>query len=140
VDRALGRVRLRPGDDLAAVTAAQVRELVGRLIVAGQWREGDPLVWIVVDAGSDVMRLAHLLRDLPAEVLGRLRSDRVMRRPAPSRKEYYLTHPQGGHPSRHGSEFIFKDNRTRGVPAAETKTATTRYGTARAQGWDRLHP
>ncbi|MCX5206066.1 transposase [Streptomyces sp. NBC_00237] len=136
----LDAVRLRPGDDLAAVTAAQVRELVGRLILAGQWREGDPLVWIVVDAGYDVMRLAYLLQDLPVELLGRLRSDRVMRRPAPSRREYYLAHPQGGHPPRHGSEFIFKDTRTWGVPAAETKTTTTRYGTVHTQGWDRLHP
>ncbi|MFJ8473516.1 hypothetical protein [Kitasatospora sp. NPDC094011] len=28
------------------------------------------------------MRLAYLLRDLPVEILGRLRSDRVMRRPS----------------------------------------------------------
>lgn len=39
-----------------------------------------------------------------------------------------------------GGEFIFKDARTWGVPDAETKTVTTRYGTAHARGWDRLHP
>ncbi|MFF8017845.1 transposase [Streptomyces sp. NPDC007929] len=125
---------LRPGDDLAAVTADQVRDLVGRLITAGQWHEGaPPLMWIVIDAGYDVMRLSYLLR-LPAELLGRLRSDRVMRRPASSREEYYRAHPRGGHPPRHGSEFIFKDVRTWGAPDAETKTVTTRYGTAHAQG------
>ncbi|MDH6628363.1 hypothetical protein M2271_006195 [Streptomyces sp. LBL] len=132
----LDAVRLRPGDDLAAVTADQVRDLVGRLITAGQWHEGDPLVWIVVDAGYDVMRLSYLLRDLPVELLGRLRSDRVMRRPAPPR----VYAPKGGRPPKHGSEFIFKDARTWGAPDAETKTTTTRYGTAHAQGWDRLHP
>ncbi|MET7543023.1 NF041680 family putative transposase [Streptomyces sp. NPDC005507] len=132
----LDAVRLRPGDDLAAVTATQVRGLVERLITAGQWREGDPFVWIVVDAGYDVMRLAYLLRDLPVELLGRLRSDRVMRRPAPPR----VYNPKGGCPPRHGSEFIFKDARTWGDLDSETKTATTRYGTAHARGWDRLHP
>jgi hypothetical protein len=112
----LDAVRLGPGDDLAAVTAAQVRDLVERLIAAGQWHVGDPLIWIVLDAGYDVMRLAWLLSDLPVELLGRLRSDRVMRRPAPSREEYYRAHPRGGHPPRHGSEFIFKDARTWGAP------------------------
>ncbi len=133
-------VRLRPGDDLAAVTAAQVRDLVKRLVEAGQWNVGDPLIRIVLDAGYDVMRLAWPLSDLPVELLGRLRSDRVMRRPAPSREEYYRAHPRGGHPPRHGSEFIFKDPRTWDTPDAETKTLTTRYGTAHAQSWDRLHP
>src|SRR5262249_59176885 len=38
----LDAVRLRPGDDLAAVTAAQVRDVVTRLAAAGHWREGDP--------------------------------------------------------------------------------------------------
>uniref|UniRef100_UPI00061DCC7A NF041680 family putative transposase n=1 Tax=Kitasatospora aureofaciens TaxID=1894 RepID=UPI00061DCC7A len=136
----LDAVRLRPGDDLAAVTASQLRDLVERLIAAGQWRPGDPAVWIVTDAGYDVMRLSWLLRDLPVEILGRLRSDRVMRRPAPTRAEFALANPAGGRPPKHGGEFIFKDSRTWGTPDAETKVETTRYGTAHAQSWDRLHP
>ena len=48
------------------------------LIEAGHWREGDPAILVVFDAGYDVTRLAWLLADLPAELLGRLRSDRVM--------------------------------------------------------------
>ncbi|WP_422804815.1 transposase [Streptomyces noursei] len=113
-------VRLRPSDDLAAVTARQIRDLVGRLVAEGQWRPGDPLVWIVLDAGCGMMRLTHLLDGLPAELIGRLRSDRIMRRPTPSREEYYRAHPRGGHPPRHSSEFIFKDARTWGTPDAET--------------------
>lgn len=97
-------------------------------------------MWIVADAGYDVMRLSYLLRDLPVEIIGRLRSDRVMRRPAPTRAEFALANPAGGRPPKHGSEFIFKDARTWGVPDAETKAETTRYGTAHAQSWDRLHP
>lgn len=40
---------------------------------------------MVMDAGYDAPRIAHLPADLPVQVLGRLCSDRVMRRPAPSR-------------------------------------------------------
>lgn len=136
----LDAIRLRPGDDLAAVTASHLRDLVERLIAAGQWHPGDPAVWIVCDAGYRMMRLAYLLRDLPVEILGRLRSDRVMRRPAPTRAEFALANPAGGRPPKHGSEFIFKDASTWGAPGAQTKSETTRYGTAHAQNWDRLHP
>ncbi|MEU3192026.1 transposase [Streptomyces sp. NPDC006992] len=115
----LDAVRLRPGDDLAAVTAAQVQDLVERLITAGQWNEGEPPIWIVLDAGYDVMRLAWLLSDLSVELLGHLRSDRVMRRRAPSREEYYRAHPRGGHPPRHGGESIFKIARNWGAPRGD---------------------
>ncbi|WP_323183497.1 transposase, partial [Streptomyces sp. NBC_00091] len=48
------------GTDLAAVTADQVREVVERLVAAGQWRRGDPEVLIVLDAGYNAPRIAHL--------------------------------------------------------------------------------
>jgi hypothetical protein len=35
-------IRLGPDDDEAEVTAAQVREVITRLVEAGHWREGDP--------------------------------------------------------------------------------------------------
>src|SRR5947208_15251285 len=82
----LDAVRLGPGDDETEVTAAQVREVVTRLAAAGHWREGDLPVLVVFDAGYDVTRLAWLLADLPAELLGRLRSDRVMWLPVPPRQ------------------------------------------------------
>ncbi|OFA50941.1 hypothetical protein BEN35_15020 [Streptomyces fradiae] len=56
----LDALRLAPGDDAAMVTAGQMRELVERLVSAGQWSNGDPEVLIVVDAGCDVPRLAFL--------------------------------------------------------------------------------
>ena len=82
----LDAVRLGPDDDETEVTAAQVREVVTRLIEAGHWGEGDPAILVVFDAGYDVTRLAYLLADLPVELLGRLRSDRVMWLPAPPRQ------------------------------------------------------
>lgn len=42
----LDAVRLEPGADVAAVTAVQVREVVERLVAAGQWKPGDlPFSW-----------------------------------------------------------------------------------------------
>ena len=42
----LDAVRLGPGDDEAAVTAAQVRDVITRLIEAGHWREGTRPSWL----------------------------------------------------------------------------------------------
>src|SRR5215831_10716680 len=47
----LDAVRLGPADDVTEVTAAQVREVVARLAEAGHWREGDPPILVVFDAG-----------------------------------------------------------------------------------------
>ena len=47
----LDAVRLRPDDDETAVTACQVRDVVTRLIQAGHWRQRDPAILIVFDAG-----------------------------------------------------------------------------------------
>lgn len=77
--------RLAPGADVASATVAQIRDVVQRLIDAGQWTPGEPDILIVCDAGYDVPRIAFLLKDLPVEVLGRMRSDRVLYRAAPPR-------------------------------------------------------
>jgi hypothetical protein len=74
----LDAVRLGPGDDETAVTAAQLREVVERLRAARHWKDGGLPILIVLDAGYDVVRLAFLLADLPVELLGRMRSDRVL--------------------------------------------------------------
>jgi hypothetical protein len=130
----LDAVRLGPADDATAVTAAQIREVTGRIIAAGHWRDGDPDILVVFDAGYDLTRLAWLLRDLPVEVLGRLRSDRVMYFPAPPRRPGTT-----GRPLRHGTALKLADPGTWPVPAVTTSTQATRYGTARAAAWDRLH-
>lgn len=131
----LDALRLAPGDDSATVTARQLRDLVERLVAAGQWQAGDPDVLVIADAGYDAPRLAHLLRDLPVQVLARMRSDRVLRRPAPSRQPHTR-----GRPPRHGGEFVFGQPDTWGTPDTETVTDTRLYGTALARSWDRLHP
>jgi hypothetical protein len=129
-------VRLGPVDDATAVTAAQLRGVIERLISAGQWNSGDPDMLIVADAGYDITRLAYVLRDLPVELLGRIRSDRVLRLPAPPR----CYDPKGGRPPKHGGEFALADPATWPEPAVTTVTDTTHYGKAETSAWDRLHP
>ncbi|MEU7697566.1 NF041680 family putative transposase [Streptomyces sp. NPDC039028] len=133
-------VRLGPADDVAKVTAVQVRRVVGDLIAGGRWREGDLDILVVFDAGYDAPRIAYLLDGLPVEVLGRMRSDRVMRRPTPTQLEYSQAYPRGGRPPKHGKELRFAKPETWGEPDAATVQVTDRYGTARATAWDRIHP
>lgn len=131
----LDAVRLGPADDATAVTAAQLRDVVGRIIAAGHWHPDDPDILIVMDAGYDVTRLAFVLADLPVELVGRLRSDRVMLRPAPPRVP-----GTNGRPRRHGGVFILAKQDSWHAPDQATCTETARYGHARALAWDRLHP
>jgi hypothetical protein len=130
-------VRLGPEDDATEVTAAQLRDVIARLMAAGRWREGDPDIIIVLDAGYDPARLAWLLADLPADVTGRLRSDRVMHCPAPPRPARPAS--TGGRRPRHGHKLAFGDPATWPEPAAVTRTETSRYGTAEAMAWGRMH-
>ncbi len=130
----LDAVRLGPHDDATKVTATQLREEVERLQQAGQHKPGDADILIVFDAGYDVTRLAFLLADLPVELLGRLRSDRVFSSPPPRAPS------ATGRPSKHGPEFALAEIVTQPEPDAITVTDTSRYGTARACAWNRLHP
>jgi hypothetical protein len=126
--------RLGPYDDPTEVTAAQVRDVVERIRAAGQHRPSDPNILIVFDAGYDVTRLTYLLADLPVELLGRVRSDRVFHFPVP---------PQAGavgRPAKHGPEFALADLSTHPEPQVSTTSDTSRYGTAQACAWHRLHP
>ena len=126
----LDAVRLGPGDDETEVTAAQVREVVTRLVQAGHWHQGDPDILVVFDAGYDVTRLAYLLAGLPAELLGRLRSDRVMQLPAPPRQPHIP-----GRPRKHGGELALAGPATWPAPRTVTTTLTSRYGTAVTAAW-----
>jgi hypothetical protein len=67
--------------------------------------------------------------------LGRLRIDRVLQRPAPPRPPGTL-----GRPRKHGVELALADPATWPAPQVTTSTATSRYGTAAASAWDRVHP
>ncbi|WP_194238620.1 hypothetical protein [Streptomyces spongiae] len=77
------------------MTTAQLHEVVQRLVAVGQWRPGGPEVLIELGTGYDALRIADLPDDLSVAILGRLRSDRVMRRPTPLHKQFSLANPKG---------------------------------------------
>src|SRR5882724_2954802 len=130
----LDAVRIGPHDDATELTAAQIRQVVGRLAAAGRHREGDLPIRIVLDSGYDGTRLAYLLADLPVELLVRVRSDRVFHAPAGARR--------GGRPGRrprHGPRMKLNDAATWPGSDAEARIETARYGTARIEGYCRRH-
>jgi hypothetical protein len=94
-----------------------------RLIEAGHWREGDPAILVIFDAGYDLPRLSFLLADLPVDLLGRLRSDRVMRLAAAPRQI-----ATRGRPRKHGGELALADPATWPVPQITTTTVTSGTG------------
>jgi DDE superfamily endonuclease len=96
---------------------------------------GDPAILVIVDAGCDVPRLSFLLAGLPAEVLGRLRCDRVMQLPAPPCQPH-----AAGRPRKHGGELALAGPASWPGPQVATSTVTSRYGTAAAAAWHRVHP
>src|SRR3954452_16374685 len=91
---------------------------------------------VVLDAVYDVIRLAYLLADLPLQLIGRIRADRVLLTPAPPRRH----DPPGGRPRRHGAVMTLADPSSWPPPSTESVTATVRYGPAAAACWDRLLP
>ncbi|MFJ9843297.1 NF041680 family putative transposase [Kitasatospora sp. NPDC101155] len=126
--------RLGPADDIAEVTATQLRDVVNRLTEARHWKSGDPPVLIVLDAGYNPARLSYLLRDLPVEVLARLRSDQVMYADAGAPRST----PRGGRPRKHGARLVLAKPEDGPAPDHTTTCDTSRYGTAEATSWDRM--
>src|SRR4051794_31995495 len=130
--------RLGPAEDATAVTADQLRAVVGRLRAAGRWSSGDPPMLVVLDAGYDVHRLAYLLADLPIQLIGRIRADRVLctavAPPAPDRRR------ATGRPRRHGAVMALADPAGWPAPSTQSASETVRYGRAQVLSWDRMHP
>jgi hypothetical protein len=81
--------------------------------------------------------MSRLLAGPPVEVLGRMRTNRVMRKPVPAP---WISPPRGGRPSKRSKEFRFTKPEIWGEPDAATTQVTDRYGTARAMAWDRIRP
>lgn len=104
----LDATRILPEDDATTVTAAQLRNVITNLRTAGHWRQGDPDILIVTDAGYDGPRLAWLISDLPVVIICRVRSDRVYYAPAGRRAG-----PTKGRQPRHGAKLVLREPDTR---------------------------
>ena len=129
----LDAIRLGPDDDEADVTAGQVRDVVARLIAAGHWREGDPAILVIFDAGYDVTRSLTCWRTCPWNFSGGCErpGDAVAAPPRP---------PGTGPGAQHGGQLALADPGTWPAPQVTTSTITSRYGTAAAAAWQRAHP
>ena len=132
----LDAVRLRPEDDLAAVTAAQVRDVVTRLIAAGHWKDGDPDIMVIFDAGYGPVSPGCCATSRCRSPAG-FGANRVFRLPPLPR------HQPGG--ARQAGEARRGAAARRGrcparEPDAVTTTVTSRYGAAVALSWNRAHP
>jgi hypothetical protein len=130
----LDAVRLGPDDDETEVTAAQLREVLTRLIAAGQWKDGDPDIIVVMDSGYSGTRLAWLLADLPVTVVTRVRCDRVYYCPAAARVP-----GRRGRTLRHGEPVKCDDPATWHSPDLEAAAASARHGPLAVMAWARVH-
>ena len=121
--------RIAPDEDATTATVDQVKGLVGLLPTEG----AVPL--FVFDAGYDPIALGAGLAGIRAQVLVRIRCDRVFYPdPVPA--------PPGtrGRPRRHGARFALSEPTGWTTPDVELTVADGRYGAVRVQAWHGLHP
>ena len=123
--------RIDPRQDAAAVTVAQVRDVAARL------GPGGAVPLFVFDAGSsyDPATLTHQLAAGRAQLLIRLRKNRVFYRDPPPRAA-----GTAGRPRRHGAALDCKDPASWGTPTARLVTRDRVYGTVTVRAWAGLHP
>jgi hypothetical protein len=128
----LDAMRIPPGADATTATVGQVRRLVGLL---GPQHGQIPM--FVFDAGYDPAGLSHSLADAAAQVLVRIRDDRVFYSdPAPR-----PLHPgKAGRPSRHARRFKLSDPETTPTPDATVHADDPRYGQVEVAAWHDQHP
>jgi hypothetical protein len=124
----LDAMRVPPTEDATDATVAQVQRVTGTLPADG------PVPMFVLDAGYDPAGLSYGLAGTRAQVLVRLRNDRV-----------FFTEPpenagKAGRPRRHGRRFKLSDHETAPAPDAEVCLGNPRYGKVRVRAWHNLHP
>jgi len=124
--------RITPTQDATDATIDQVSALVDRL-----GDDGDVALF-VFDAGYDPIALTFGLSDIRAQVLCRIREDRVFYADAPSRPR--RPRGTGGRPPRHGRRMKCSDRRTWAAPSERLVASDPRYGTVTVTAWHGLHP
>jgi DDE superfamily endonuclease len=121
-------VRLSPHHNSTDATIEQVRRLLGLLPDDG------PVPLFVFDAGYDPIAISAGLAKDRAQVLVRVRSDRVFY-PDPDQNPGTV-----GRPRRHGPRFALSEPSTWTDPDTELHTSDPRYGNVSVTAWHRLHP
>jgi len=126
--------RLRPGEDHAGATVAQVTDLLAGLAATGKWRPGDPPPLVMFDAGYPATGISWALDGKDVQVLVRLRSTRVFHADPAERAP-----GQRGAPRRHGQRFALDDTATHHAPGIELAGESARYGKVAVRAWKGLH-
>jgi len=121
--------RLSPRQDTTDATIAQVRRLV-ELLPADR-----EVPLFVFDAGYDPVALTYGLASTRAQVLCRIRDDRVFYADPPPRPSRAT-----GRPPRHGRRMQCSQPQTWGKPTQRLVAADPRYGTVTVTAWAGLHP
>jgi hypothetical protein len=121
--------RIPPTVDTTDATVAQIRELVDLL------GDTDQVPMFVFDAGYDPIALGYELCDMRAQVLVRIRDDRVFYTDPPPRRE-----GSAGRPRRHGDRFALADPTTWHAPDDQLVVEHPRYGTVTVTARSGLHP
>ncbi len=121
--------RLHPAEDTGRVTASQVAALVARLEADG----AVPL--FVFDAGYDPMALSGDLAGVRAQILVRIRSDRLFYADAVPPRPGTV-----GRPRRHGQRFACAEEASWPAPDATLSATDPRYGRVEVAAWRGLHP
>lgn len=123
-------IRVAPSVDSVTATAAQIRNVARRVST------NDPVPLFVFDAGYDPMALTAELAEARANVLVRIRDDRVFYSdPQPRRPRF-----AEGRPRRHGNRFDCDDSTTWPSPDSQLIAEDSRYGTVDVRAWNGLHP
>ena len=124
--------RIPPSADPTNATVDQLRRLVGLLPSDREM----PL--FVFDAGYDPIAIGHDLSGCRAEVLCRIRDDRVFYADAPARPN--RPPESGGRPPRHGKRWKCSDPKSWPEPSARLAAADPRHGTVTVTAWHGMHP
>jgi len=121
-----------PLEDTTDATVGQIRRLVERL-----GEEGDVPVF-VFDAGYDPVGLAHGLEGTRAQILCRIREDRVFYADPPARPN--RPEGTGGRPPRHGRRMKCSEPATWPKPSARLVASDPRHGKVTVTAWHSMHP
>ncbi len=121
--------RVRPSEHPSDATIDQVRRFVD---VLGP-TTAVPL--FCFDAGYDPIAIGEGLKDVRAQIVVRIRADRVFYEDPPPRRSGAI-----GRPRRHGRRLKLSEPRTIGVPDAEFNATDSRYGTVWVRAWHGVHP
>lgn len=124
--------RITPTQDTTEATLAQVRDLVELL------PHDQQVPLFVFDAGYDPIALAYGLAATRAQVLCRIRDDRVFYADPPARPNRPTG--TGGRPPRHGQQLKCADRSTWGEPSEHLELDDKRYGTITVTAWHDQHP